>query len=177
MRQRIGNGLWSCLLAMLVVGCSDQNSQLKHYIEQVKSMPPSQLAPLPEVGAVDSFEFDSDSVRDPFMPLEKMVSEMQGSDVLSGALQPDYSRVKDAMEFIPLDTFRMVGTVFFQLELWGLVEAFNGQIYRVKVGDHMGLDHGEVIAINEASIELQEIVPATQKGIWVKRKAILEALQ
>lgn len=111
------------------------------------------------------------------MPLEKMVAEMRRSDVLSGALQPDYSRVKYAMEFMPLDTFRMVGTVFFQLELWGLVEGFNGQIYRVKVGDHMGLDHGEIIAVNEASIELQEIVSAAQERIWVKRKAILKALQ
>lgn len=177
MRRRIENGLWGCLWAILAVGCSDPNSQLMHYIEQVKSMPPSQLAALPEKGVVESFEFDSDSVRDPFMPLEKMVAEMRGSDVLSGALQPDYSRVKDAMEFMPLETFRMVGTVFFQLEFWGLVETFNGQVYRVKVGDYMGLDHGEVIAINEAGIELQEIVLAAQQGIWVKRKAILEAVQ
>lgn len=46
------------MLALLAVGCGDQNSQLMQYIDQVKSMPPSQLAALPEAGVVESFECD-----------------------------------------------------------------------------------------------------------------------
>ena len=81
------------------------------------------------------------------------------------------------MEFMPLDTLRMVGTVFFQLELWALVETFNGEIYRVRTGDYMGLDHGEIGAIKETSIELLEVVSDSEPGVWVKRKAILEIQQ
>jgi len=170
-------GLWVGVLTILVVGCSDQNSGLLQYIEQVKSTLPSPIEALPELVVIESFEFDAGKVRDPFKPLEKMAAEIQEYDALSNAVHPDYSRLKEAMEFMSLDTLRMVGTVFFQLELWGLVETLNGKIYRVRAGDYMGLDHGEIVAIKDTSIELLEMVSGSEPGVWVKRKAKLEILQ
>ncbi len=170
-------GLWVGVLTLLVMGCSDQHSGLLQYIEQVKAIPASKIEALPELVVIESFEFDAGNVRDPFNPLEKMSAEMQGYDALSNAVHPDDSRLKGTMEFMPLDTLRMVGTVFFQLELWGLVEALNGKIYRVRAGDYMGLDHGEIVAIKDTSIELLERVSGSEPGVWVKRKAKLEILQ
>ena len=73
-------GLWIGVLTLLVVGCSDQNSGLLQYIEEVKSTLPSQIEALPELVVIESFEFDAGKVRDPFKPLEKMAAEIQGYD-------------------------------------------------------------------------------------------------
>ncbi len=169
--------LWVGLLALLVVGCSDQESDLVQYVGHVKAMPPSEIEALPKMVVIDAFEFDAENVRDPFKPLEMMAAKMPAYDALSNAVHPDYSRLKQALEFMPLDTLRMVGTVFFQLELWALIETLSGQIHRVRVGDYMGSNHGKVVAIKDSSIELLELVSDVESGVWVKRKAKLEILQ
>lgn len=88
--------LWAGLLALLVVGCSDQESDLVSYIEQVKAIPPSEIEALPKMVVIDDFEFDAENVRDLFKPLEMMAAKVQAYDGLSNALHPDYSRLKQA---------------------------------------------------------------------------------
>jgi type IV pilus assembly protein PilP len=59
----------------------------------------------------------------------------------------------------------MVGTVVMKSNLWGLVKASDGTIYRVQVGNHMGKNYGKIIRISPDKIELMEIVP-DKPGTW-----------
>ena len=69
----------------------------------------------------------------------------------------------------------MVGTMKKDSHLYALLRTPENTLYRVKKGDHMGQNFGLVIAIQDSSIEIREIV---QDGVgdWTETKATL-ALQ
>ena len=43
--------------------------------------------------------------------------------------------------------------------LWALIRAPDSTIHRVQVGNYMGMNHGQIIAISETYLTLKEIVP------------------
>ena len=45
-------------------------------------------------------------------------------------------------------------------------------VHRVKVGNHLGTNYGEIIAIDEAQIDIKEIIQDGLGG-WIERKAAL----
>ena len=65
----------------------------------------------------------------------------------------------------------MRGTMGRQDGLWALVSA-NDEVYRVKEGQYLGLNQGQVIKINPDGVLLEEIIP-DGKGCWIKRETKL----
>ena len=78
------------------------------------------------------------------------------------------SRVVD----VSLDTLRMVGTLTMDKGLWALIKASDGTIHRVKKGNYMGRNYGQIIRILDDRIELMEIVP-DKPGTWREQQASL----
>jgi type IV pilus assembly protein PilP len=68
-------------------------------------------------------------------------------------------RKREYLEGFPLDTFRMVGTLFKDGQLYGLVQTSDKLIHRVVVGNYVGQNDGRIISITESAIQLLEIVP------------------
>ena len=64
----------------------------------------------------------------------------------------------------------MVGTItaLDDGQLISLIRDTNGEVHQVVVGNHMGLDYGVVMAIDERSMKLEEIV-SNGRGGWMKR--------
>ena len=58
-------------------------------------------------------------------------------------------------------------------DLWALVSAPNGNIYRVGVGNYLGKNYGHIIKINKESIEMLETVSDGQAG-WVQQPINLD---
>jgi type IV pilus assembly protein PilP len=162
-----------CFLFMGLVGCSnDDMSDLTQYIQAVKAKPKGTIQPLPEIKIVEPFIFNPEGLRDPFQPVE-IVSDDEVGDVAVGAgMRPDTSRRKEELEAYSLDTLRMVGTLTMDNGLWALIKASDGTIHRVKKGNHLGRNHGEIIRILDNRIELMEIV-SDKPGIWHEQQASL----
>ncbi|GAB6068456.1 pilus assembly protein PilP [Methylothermus subterraneus] len=164
-----------CLGCALLVGCSERDlSDLEAYVAEVKGRPKGAIEPMPEIKPAETFVFDPEGLRDPFVP-EKPTPPPQVAVAGSG-IRPDPTRPKEELEAYALDSLRMMGTIKKDGVLWGLVQTSEGTIYRVKPGNYMGQNHGRITQIADDRIELVEIVPDAP-GTWRERQASLALAQ
>ena len=55
----------------------------------------------------------------------------------------------------------------YKRQAYGLVRGAGG-VHRVKVGDYLGRNHGRIVSVDEAKIDVVEIVPDGEGG-WLER--------
>ncbi|HID49977.1 MAG TPA: pilus assembly protein PilP [Chromatiales bacterium] len=162
-------GLLLLALALAATGCgTEQHGDLKAYVKKVKARKGGKIEPLPEVKPYDTFVYVDEDRRDPFSPYFENVREEIPIDT---GIRPDMNRKREALEEFPLDSLKYVGTLQKKDTLWALVSAPDNTVYRVQVGNHMGSNYGEIIAITETEIKLKEIIPNGATGGWVDREA------
>jgi type IV pilus assembly protein PilP len=166
-------GFMSVFIASMLTGCgSDDFSDLETFIKTEQAKPKGPIEPLPEIKIVEPFVFKPEGLRDPFAPLEQAEQVGNGEDVEGSGLKPDTSRPKEELEAYPLDSLRMVGTVNMQGNLWGLVKASDGTIYRVQVGNYLGKNYGKIIRIVSDKIEIMEMI-SDKPGKWREQQQSL----
>lgn len=169
-RLRAGIGVPLVLVALHLWGCDRSGTQeLRTYVEAVKARPPGPIEPLPEIQPVDSFVFEPDGRRDPFV-IDTQTAAAAGTD---NSLAPDPLRPKEELESYPLDSLRMVGTVQQQSTRWALVRTREGLVYRVRVGNYLGMNNGQIVDITDDTVRLTEIVSEIP-GDWRERSAELK---
>ena len=162
--------LRSSLLIVAAVGlsaCSGNNSDLRQYIDEVKARPGRRIEPLPSIRPAPSFAYEAGSRRSPFMPDTPQNAINTNPNAVSG---PDPSRPREFLEQFPLDALRMVGSLELNQVKAGLVQATDGLVHRVIVGNHIGQNYGRVMSISESEIELVEIIPDGLGG-YIQRPA------
>jgi type IV pilus assembly protein PilP len=154
------------------IGVSACNSgdmtDLDDYIRQIKTREKGAIEPLPEFKTIESFVFDSNELRNPFIPAEG--TEELAEIPAQNGIRPDALRPREELESYALDSLRMVGTVNMTSDLWGLIQANDGTIHRVRNGNYLGQHHGKIVRILENQIELLEIIP-DGPGSWRERQA------
>jgi type IV pilus assembly protein PilP len=147
---------------------------LEQYVRDVKAREPGSIESLPEIEQVDTFVFEPGERRDPF------VLDDQSIQVLTRAppsgVAPDPLRRKEELEQYPLDSLRMLGTLQQGDVIWGLVVSPDGTLHRVRVGNYMGLNNGQITRISDEEIELTEII---SDGVdeWRERQAAIALSQ
>ena len=157
---------------LLITGCADTDyADLESFVAEVKQRQKGVIDPLPEIKTVEPFVFNIEDLRDPFELDEKV--EPQEEVKSENGLRPDTSRSREELESYELDSLRMVGTLFLNNALWGLVKANDGTIHRVHAGNYMGRNFGKIVRVREDQIELIEIIPDSP-GAWRERKASLD---
>jgi len=157
------------MVVLLLSACSSQQySDLDNYIEDVKKKTKGRIEPLPEVKTYESYVYQAQDLRDPFTPYQEEPSE----ELAQPGVVPDTARKREALESFPLDSMAFVGHLEKDGVLWGLITAPDQSIYRVQVGNFMGKNFGEILAISESTILLKEIIPNGSGG-WVEREASL----
>lgn len=162
------------LIVIGLQGCANQDvSDLTRYFDEVKARPKGTIQPLPEITVVEPYLFNPEGLRDPFRAVEKVEQEEAMAAVPGSGIAPDTTRRKEELESYPLDTLRMVGTLTMGKGLWGLIKASDGTIHRVKKGNYMGQNYGQIIRILEDKIEMMEIVPDAP-GAWREQQAALD---
>jgi len=164
--------LCAALLLVLSAGCSrgigssyGDAPNLVNWTSDIRNRPPPPLDPLPVLKQFESFEYAAQDLRDPF-------SDAWDEPDTPGALRPDPNRRKEALEFFPLDSLRMVGTIGKGASTIGLVTSSDAVTHRVNPGNYMGQNDGRVIGIDEHQIELVELISDGQGG-WMERTIAL----
>ena len=175
-KQPIKIGLLT-LVCLAATACVNNDfTDLEQKLAEIKARPKGQIDPLPPIKPTAPFSFELDGSRDPFKPLNKEIASAVEDD---NGIKPDPTRVKEDLESHPLDTLKMVGTVKDSV-LWGLVVSNDGTIYRVKVGNYMGVNDGKIIEITPNEIKLTEIVsdknPDKEKPHWNEQPASLKLI-
>lgn len=164
---------WAALALVTVMtsGCLwvEDTTDLRQFVSTTMAKPGGKIEPLPEFKPYESFVYEGSSLRDPFQALvpASEADEIAGPD---SGIKPDQDRPKDYLENFAVDQLAMVGTItpLDNSGLYALVRDDEGEIHRVTVGEHMGLDYGEVVEINEESVKLVEIV-SNGRGGWMNR--------
>jgi type IV pilus assembly protein PilP len=161
---------WTLVFTLLLAGCHNNGmSDLRQFVEEAKQKK-GRVAPLPQFKPVETFTYEDSGLRDPFGtagPLNARLAQDKGAGPM-----PDTHRRKEILESYPLDALHMLGTLEFKDTKWGLIQAPDGIVYRIKPGNHIGQNYGKVEMIHDNKITLVEIVPDGLGG-WLERNAYL----
>jgi type IV pilus assembly protein PilP len=153
------------IAAALLAGCSSKDADLSDFIEKTKQEQPGGVQPLPEVKPYDSFKYEAQNLRSPFVPGGSGESS-------SPSVRPNVKRNREFLEQFPLDTMRMVGTLSMGGHRYGLVKTRDGRVIRVQAGNYIGQNEGHITQIDDSRITLTEIVPDGLGG-YMERGASL----
>lgn len=153
--------------AVLLGACSGEDSDLQQYIDEIKSRPGRRIEPLPPIRPAPTYVYDAGSRRSPFVPDAPQNIAAANPNSIDG---PDPDRPREFLEQFPLDGLRMVGSLEINQIKAGLVQATDGLVHRVTVGNHLGQNYGRVTSISDSEIELVEIIPDGLGG-YIQRPA------
>ena len=162
-----------CLTILLTVltGLSSNENDLYSNIKLVKSLPAGKIQPVPEFKPYETFVYADSNLRDPFsVYTSDGANDGQNNSELN--LRPDMDRNKEALEEYPLDTLHFVGHLEKGGEKWAIITSPDNLVYRVKVGNHLGTNYGEIVTISETQIDIKEIIQDGLGG-WLEREAAL----
>lgn len=167
MKGMVNKSLCMVLLtaAVMLIGCTGGvNDELLSYIDDVKARPGGRIEALPQIKPYETFAYAVDDVRSPFMPARP------GSAATTAGPKPIDDRSKEYLEQFSLDTLAMVGTLDRDGSIFGLVQTKDGMVHRVVAGNYVGQNDGRIVAVDDASIRLEELVPDGIGGFY-KRSA------
>lgn len=158
-----------------LVGCGNSRlGELEDYVRQVQARTPQPIEPLPDIPQIGTFVFEPGERRDPFVADTKTnaVIDLSPGD----SLAPDPLRRKEELEAYALDSLRMVGTLEQNESRWGLIRTQDGTLHRVRVGNYMGQNNGQITSVRDDAIQLTEVV-SEAPGEWRERQATLALTQ
>jgi type IV pilus assembly protein PilP len=166
---------------LLLTGCGDPNlGDLREFVADARdSSMGKELEPPPDIVPYRPFTYTAQGLKDPFVtsrfaqPQSPPEEELATIEAIDSGVRPDPNRPREELEKYSLGSLQMMGTFSnAQGDLWALVKAPDGLIYRVQEGNYLGSDHGQVVNITEQRIDLTEIVPDGEAG-WRNRDAFL----
>lgn len=156
------------LIVALLAACSNDISDLEQYVAAAQTKYEGRVEPLPQFEPYQNYNYSTFNYRSPFT--EPTVGEPE--EAADTGPRPDRERRKEPLEFFPLDSLQMVGTLERGGEVWGLIRDPDGTIHRIQPGNHAGENFGEIIRITESTIDLLEIIP-DGLGAWIEREISL----
>lgn len=153
-------------LCFFLMSCETSDDDLTRYIDSVKARPTTPVEPLPEFKPLLQFSYpEQDNRRSPFKPIR----------VANDQFAPNTKRPKQPLEAFPLDALKFVGILKQGAVVWGLILQPDGVVTRVRAGDYMGKNYGQVTLVTDREIKLEESI--SSNGHWEKRKINFELYQ
>jgi type IV pilus assembly protein PilP len=164
-------------VSILVAGCGgDDHGDLKEELNQLTKDLRGRVDPLPQVRPYEPVPYTAEGVIDPFRPERIEVASARGSPSASASLiEEQKKRPPEPLEAFPLESIQMLGTITQNKDTFALVKA-GPNLYRVKKGNYMGQNFGVITEIDEAQINVKELVQDST-GDWVERMSSLQMLE
>ena len=154
---------------LVLAGCeSSDDENLSVWMTTVRQSTHANILTVLPPLAVSLSTYESLNRADPF-DVAKISTLQDVSD--QAGIRPDLKRSREPLESYPLDQFRMVGSLGRSGQSVALVEV-GKVLYQIRKGDHLGQDLGEVIAIGDGAVDIEETLQEAN-GIWIKRRVQL----
>jgi len=166
-----------CVLAaaagLSACGDSEQEDLQRWMVEQRAQVKPN-IPPIAEPKKFTPQAYTEATAYEPFNKLKltqalRRESNQPGS---SDLIAPELARRKEALEAFPLDAMAMVGSMNRNGQPVALVKV-DKLLYKVRVGEYLGLNYGRITRIGENEVDLREIVQDAA-GEWIERAASLQ---
>ncbi|MEA5445754.1 pilus assembly protein PilP [Gammaproteobacteria bacterium AB-CW1] len=146
--------------------CERDMDDLERYINEINQRPGGEIEPIPQIEPYEGFSYGVAGERSPFEPDDRLRPD---DTATAEGPTPDLDRRREYLERYPLDGLRMQGILEMGGQLYALVRDPEGVVHRVSMGNHMGENFGEIIAITESHVTLRELVPDGTGG-WNERE-------
>lgn len=163
------------LLAVTALSaCESGQEDLQRWmVEQRAQVKPS----VPPITAPKKFTpqaYTEASSFEPFnvLKLTQALRRESNQPSTSELIAPELARRKEPLEAFPLDAMAMVGSMNRSGQPVALVRV-DKLLYKVRVGEYLGLNYGRITRINETEVGLREIVQDAA-GEWIERVATLQ---
>ena len=160
--------------SLLLSACADEEFQdLRDFVKDTGSGMRGKVDPSPEIKPYEPFIYDNSiGLPDPFKPRKP---EAKSGD-LPGLNQPDMKRRREALEELPLESLKMVGFLYKDKVGHAIVRSSDGKLHRVKAGNYLGSNFGQIISVTETEIKIKEIVQDSA-GDWTERIGSLPLME
>jgi type IV pilus assembly protein PilP len=160
--------------SLLLVGCAGEEFQdLRDFVRTAGADMRGKVEPPPDIKPYEPFTYENDGeLPDPFKP-RKPDLRKSGS---FGLNQPNLDRPKEELEEFPLESLSMVGYWFQRNVAHAVIRSAEGKIYRVKAGNYIGQNFGQIISISETEVKIKEMVQDSA-GDWSERESTLQLLE
>jgi len=162
------------LLGLAACSNNDGLDDLRAFTEAERAKKASKIEPLPEVQPAEEFKYTASSIVSPFSQ-ENVLPEIKATLEISPIL-PDQDRLRQPLEYFPLDALRMVGTLEQSGRKYAIVFAPDDTVHRVGKGHYAGTQLGEIVEVLEGEVVLEETVKL-KNGRWEKRKVSLALIE
>lgn len=153
----------------ILSGClSNDFSDLDEWMQQESQGIRARIDPVPALQPYVAFNYEADSLLDPFSSAKAQTTRGKGA----GAPDPNWR--KEALEEFDLEKLQMVGTLQNKQEgMIALVKTPTKEIFRLKVGNHIGRNFGVITQITDNELTIKELVEDSS-GDWAERPASLK---
>ena len=161
-------------VSLMLVGCGGEEFQdLRDFVSNAGADMRGKVPPPPEVKPYEPFNYDnSTAIQDPFKP-HKMDLKNSGR---IGQNQPNLDRPKEELEEFPLESLRMVGYLQRAHVGYGVIRSADGRLHRIKAGNYVGMNFGQVISVTDTEIKVKEMVQDSA-GDWSERESSLQLVE
>ena len=158
------------LISLLLAGCAGEEFQdLRDFVKNAGADMRGKVEPPPDIKPYEPFTYENDAgLPDPFKPRKPESRNLN----TSGRNQPNLNRAKEELEDFPLDSLKMVGFLFQKGVGYAVVRSAEGKIYRVKTGNYIGQNYGQVVSVTETEMKIKEMVQDSV-GDWTERESSL----
>jgi len=162
------------LASVLLAGCGGEEYQdLRDFVKNSGADMRGKIEPPPEVKPYEYFAYNNETnLPNPFKPRKQDTRGGGGG----GLNQPDLDRPKEALEEFPLESLKMVGYLYKDKVGWAVIRATDNKLYRVKAGNHLGLNFGLIKEVTETSVIIKELVQDSS-GDWSERDSSLQLIE
>jgi len=161
--------------AVVLTGCSNtgQDDINRWLVEQRGQVRPA-IIPISEPKKFTPQAYTENNSYEPFN-IQKLTIALKrdtNRTINSALITPELSRRKESLEYFPLDSVSMVGSLNKRLQQVALVQV-EKMLYQVQTGNYLGLNYGRIIKVTETEITVREIVQDAS-GEWIERMAKLQ---
>jgi type IV pilus assembly protein PilP len=162
------------LTTVILVACGGEEFQdLKDFVRDSGADLRGQVDPAPEIKPYEPFPYDnSASLPDPFKARKQETKNLSGS----GLNQPDLARPKQELEEFPLESMKMVGYLRKGNVGHAIIRSSEGKLHRVKVGNYVGMNFGQIISVTDTEVRIKEMVQ-DGAGDWLERESSLQLVE
>jgi type IV pilus assembly protein PilP len=166
--------IYIALASILLTGCGgDEFQDLRDFVKNSGADMRGKIEPPPEVKPYEYFAYNNETnLPDPFKPRKPELRSGGGT----GINQPDFNRPKEALEEFPLESLKMVGYLYMNKVGYAVIRATDNKLYRVKAGNHIGMNFGLIEEVTDTQVKIKETVQDSS-GDWTERMSSLQLIE
>ena len=159
------------IVSLLLAACGEEEfKDLRDFVKNSGADMRGKIPPPPEISPYEPFTYENPTgIQDPFKPRKPDLSHSNHS----GLNQPNLDRPKQELEDFALESLKMVGYLQRENIGYAVIRSPDGKLHRVKAGNYLGLNYGQVISVSDSDIKVKEMVQDSA-GDWSERESSLQ---